>query len=154
MACPENGLSAVGGGLCSPRLFGMYLTARRTQRLGRHLLACLVALCLLALSPDAFASTFVPMCGERAETVAAPPPMRAADDASISAPCAVPDALAIDPAAPARSPELASAPDVPPRMPAVYYRLPESAGPKSTVEDAALGGARAGFNRGLERPPR
>jgi hypothetical protein len=123
-------------------------------RIHRHLLGCLVTALLLLLSPRVFATTLVPMCGERAETIAAPPPMRAADDASLSTPCNPPTEFTADPAAPSRSPEVAAQLEAPPRMPAVYFRLPRAPSASITLERASLDGARPGFSRGLERPPR
>jgi hypothetical protein len=132
------------------------MSPRRTAppRIHRHLIGCLVAALLLVLSPRAFATTLVPMCGERAETLAAPPPMRAAGDASISTPCTQPFEFAADPAAPSRAPEVAAQLDAPPRLPAVYYRLPRAPADAQRLSRTELGGARPGFSRGLDRPPR
>jgi hypothetical protein len=113
-----------------------------------------VAALVLMLSPQAFATTLVPMCGERAETIAAPPPMRGAVDTSISAPCNAPVELAVDPIAPSRTPDLAAPQESPPRLPPVYYRLPRRPGAALEIADAQRGGDRPGFSRGLDRPPR
>jgi hypothetical protein len=123
-------------------------------RIHRHLVGCLVAALLLVLSPSAFATTLVPMCGERAETLAAPPPMRAVGDASISTPCTQPFEFAADPSAPSRAPEVAAQLDAPPRLPAVYYQLPRAPADARRLSQTELGGARPGFSRGLDRPPR
>jgi hypothetical protein len=123
-------------------------------RLHRHLVGCLVAALLLLLSPGAFASALVPMCGERAETVAAPPPGRGANDASLSTPCNLPPTFAVDPTAPPRAPEIASGLESTPRLPAVYFRLPRAPGSAQTIVEAGLRCERAGFPRTLERPPR
>ena len=149
-----SGLSGVDGGLHSPRPFAMSFPSCAPPRIHRHLIGCLVAALLLVLSPRAFATTLVPMCGERAQTVVAPPPMQAARDASLSIPCSPPSEFAADPTAPSRAPEIATQLDAPPRMPAVYYRLPRAAGDAHRLSQTELGRPRPGFSRGLERPPR
>jgi hypothetical protein len=123
------------------------------SKFGRLVLGCLMAALVLVLSPAAFATTLVPMCGERAETVAAPPPMRASNDGSISDPCSTPFELASGPATPARSPEAVPA-ELAPRVPPVYYRLPRSAQPVRLLDGDAFGCPRPGFTRGIDRPPR
>jgi hypothetical protein len=125
-----------------------------SRRFSRHLIGCLVAALVLMLSPGAFATTLVPMCGERAETIAAPPPMRGAVDTSISAPCNAPAELALDPMAPSRAPDLAAPQESAPRLPPLYYRLPRRPGAALGIAEAKLGGERPGFSRGLDRPPR
>jgi hypothetical protein len=123
------------------------------SKFGRLVLGCLMAALVLVLSPAAFATTLVPMCGERGETIAAPPPMRASSDSAISDPCSTPFELASDPAAPSRSPEAVPA-ELVPRMPPVYYRLPRSAPPVRLLHGDAFGSARPAFTRGIDRPPR
>ena len=132
----------------------MWSWGRSQRRFHRHLVGCLVLVLVGLLSPTAFANTLVPMCGARAESVAAPPPMRASNDASIDAPCSSPEELLKAPGAPKRTPDQVAHLEAPQRLAALYYRLP----PRSqahvllaATEDSA---PRAGFRRGLDRPPR
>lgn len=114
-----------------------------------------MATLVLLLSPAAFATTLVPMCGEHAETIAAPPPMRASSDAEItSPPCKAPFELLSSSNEPARTPEAAASLDTAPRLPAVYYRLPRRAEPTVSKFLDVPGSARNGFARTLDRPPR
>jgi hypothetical protein len=130
--------------------------SRRTRaRVGRLLLGCLTAALVLLLSPAAFATAFVPMCGERAETVAAPPPMRASSDAEIAnLPCPAPQELLTRSHEPARTPESAAPLDLMPRLPALYYRVPRPDQPSAIRFIDVTGTARSAFAREIERPPR
>jgi hypothetical protein len=119
------------------------------------LLGCLTAALVLLLSPAAFATSLVPMCGEHAETVAAPPPMRASSDAEItSPPCSSPHELLTNSRQPARTPDIAAPPDTVPRLPPVYYRLPRNAESSMLHFADVSGSERSAFVRELDRPPR
>jgi hypothetical protein len=123
--------------------------------MGRLLFGCLMATLVLLLSPAAFATTLVPMCGEHAETVAAPPPMRASSEAEITGPpCATPQELLEGSRAPARTPDGTAPLETGPRLPAIYHRLPRrSEGTVLRFADVP-GAARSAFVRELDRPPR
>jgi hypothetical protein len=113
-----------------------------------------LATLVLVFSPAAFATTLVPMCGEHAETVAAPPPMRASSNAEITSPPCNPQDLLGSSDQPARSPDAAAPLELVPRLPAVYHGLPRHT--QSTVLRFAdvSGSSRSAFVRELERPPR
>jgi hypothetical protein len=124
-------------------------------QLGRLLLGCLMATLVLLLSPAALATTFVPMCGERAESVAAPPPMRASSDAEIvSPPCQSPQELFTRSNEPARTPDSAASLELTPRLPALYYRLARPVQPSTIRFVVEPGSERSAFVRQIERPPR
>ena len=127
---------------------------RSQRRIHRHLLGCLVLVLVGLLSPTVFANTLVPMCGARAESVAAPPPMRASSDASIDAPCSSPDELLKAPGAPKRAPEQVAQFEAPQRLAALYYRLPPRSQAQVILTATEASVERAGFRRGLDRPPR
>jgi hypothetical protein len=127
---------------------------RSQRRFHRHLVGCLVLVLVGLLSPTAFANALVPMCGARAESVAAPPPMRASSDASIDAPCSSPAELLKAPGTPKRTPDQVAQLEAPQRLAALYYRLPPSSPAHVLLTASSAGAERAGFRRGLDRPPR
>jgi len=99
--------------------------------------------------------TLVPMCGEHAETIAAPPIHRAAHTTILRAtPCAAEsDGLALgalpEPVRPERVPPLESIPRVLP----VWYDLSPRPASGRLAHDTARSGERSGFPRAIERPP-
>jgi len=106
------------------------------------------------LSPAALATTLVPMCGAHAESIAAPPPMRASKDASIDAPCSLPEEMFKAPSTPKRTPDQAAQVETPHRLAALYFRLPPRSQAHTLLAGTALDAERSGFRRGLDRPPR
>jgi hypothetical protein len=154
MAAADNGLSGVPGGLDSPRGFEMSPWGLTQHRIHRHLIGCLVLALVGLLSPAALAHTLVPMCGAHAESIAAPPPMRAGNDASIDAPCSSPEELLKATGTPKRTPDQVAQLEAPQRLAALYYRLPPRSQAHVLLIASDGGAERAGFRRCLDRPPR
>jgi hypothetical protein len=117
-------------------------------------MACLAALWVLFGAPFANAVTRVPMCGEHAQTVIAPPISRAASDASARAvPCEKRAVSGLTAGAPERQQESAAAPELVPRMLPIYHRLFPRPSASMPIQSAERGD-RAGHPNALERPPR
>jgi hypothetical protein len=112
-------------------------------------------LCVSERAAAAPVSTGVPMCGERNESVAAPPIFRALDDAAISAmPCHGPSQLGVGQSAPA-APERVSVYERPERVLGFgALRLAQSISARLPVASASLAFVRPGFAQSLFRPPR
>lgn len=127
---------------------------RTQRRFHRHLVGCLVLVLVGLLSPTASAHTLVPMCGAHAQSIAAPPPMRASSDAAIDAPCSSPEELLKAAGAPKRTPDQVVQVEAPQRLAALYYRLPPRSQARVLLTATEGGAERAGHSRGLDRPPR
>lgn len=96
----------------------------------------------------------VPMCGENAESIEAPPSMRAASDASLDpAPCGSTDE-AIQRGVPGDRPVERVVPEGPPRMLPLVHPLPASPKYERVERRDVLDQARPGFVESLYRPPR
>jgi hypothetical protein len=119
-----------------------------------RLMACLAALWVLFGAPFAHAVTRVPMCGEHAQTVIAPPISRPASDASLRAvPCEKSASSGFVTGSPERQQESAGVPELVPRVLPIYYRLfPRPSVPMPIP--SAERGDRAGHPSTLDRPPR
>lgn len=115
----------------------------------------LTVLCVSSRAAAAPLTGTVPMCGERNESIAAPPIFRAVDDAAIDArPCHGPLDLAFEHGAPP-APERVMVHQRPERvLGTAGLHVAESAGTRLPVlaEGAAL--PRPGFAQALYRPPR
>jgi hypothetical protein len=124
-------------------------------RLLLRLVSVLAALCVLCVSGRASAVTApVPMCGERNESIAAPPIFRAHDAGSISASPCRSDGLEVGKSAPF-SPERQVVPERSERVLGFgALRLTESASSRLPIVNAALGFARPSHTSALFRPPR
>jgi hypothetical protein len=119
-----------------------------------RLMACLAALWVLFGAPFAHAATRVPMCGEHAQTVIAPPIARSASGASLRAgPCEKSAISGFSAGAPERQQESAASPELVPRLLPIYYRLFSRPFVLAPIQSAERG-ERAGHPIALERPPR
>jgi len=132
-------------------------TSSSGLRLLLRLVSVVAALVVLSVSHRASAATLaVGMCGERGETIAAPPIFRAVnDDGSISPlPCQGPSQLATDQSAPL-TPERVVVYERPERVlgfASLYLAQTESA--RLPVAAASRSRVRPGFVDTLFRPPR
>ena len=102
----------------------------------------------------AHAATWVPMCGEHAQTVIAPPISRGASSATLRAgACEERGPLELTSGAPERPKEPSAAHELVPRMPPVFHRLYSA--PRARVSVAThASGERAAHRGAIERPPR
>jgi hypothetical protein len=119
-----------------------------------RLASLVAALLVLCVSGQASASPVVPMCGERGESVDAPPIFRAHDSGSIvAAPCSQQQVEAA-PAAPL-APERLVVQERPERVLAFgSLCLSQAVDARLPIAAATQAFERAGFARLLERPPR
>jgi len=106
-----------------------------------------------ARSADAL--TLVPMCGEHAQTIAAPPVQRDARSTVLrAAPCAdANDQLAARTLPDPTAPERAAALDSVPRMPPVWHSLPPLPASGRGLCASVRSGERPGHVQPIERPP-
>lgn len=129
---------------------------RSRSRLWRaRLVACLSVLWVLFGAKVASAVTLVPMCGEHAETVIAPPVMRSTSDAVARAGTCQERTLheLKGGGLPERPSEPSTSPPSTPRVPPIYHRLFPV--PRARVAlERAIDGERAGHRSNVERPPR
>lgn len=154
MTADVSGLSGLTVGLHSRRA-RMLSWAPRIQRLALRLLGvCLAWAFVVTARPAAAAVLSVPMCSPFGETIAAPPSGRAVRETELRAPCDPQSELAVHDEAPGRTPERTTEPDVTPRLPPVVYRLPPVPLDGERLVSIEHGEGRAGFRRGIERPPR
>lgn len=137
------------------RRHAMLLWPPRIQRLVLRLLgACLAVALVVVTRPATAAALSVPMCGPLAETIAAPPSGRPVRETELRASCDPQSELSVHRDAPRRAPERTAEPDSVPRLPPVVYRLPPVPSDAERLVVVKKGGARPGFRRGIERPPR
>lgn len=131
------------------------MRSRRTFHLAwrTRIVACLAVLWVVFGAGTAGAATLVPMCGEHAETVIAPPVSRPASDAVLRAPCSQRAAVQLSDGAPEAPREPMVPHEAAPRILPVYYRLAPIPCTRAALEVAPRGD-RAGFGSAIERPPR
>jgi hypothetical protein len=109
----------------------------------------------LVLARPASAALTVPMCGEHAQTIAAPPSGRAANPTFLTAkPCEQRAASALVSGAPEPRPEPVPPLELTPRIAAVSYDLGAFVGDAHGLPRGATGGERSAHSSSIERPPR
>lgn len=122
-----------------------------------RLTSLVAALFVLSVSGRAAASLrAVPMCGERNESIAAPPPFRAqlGEGRIAAAPCALPDGLNVGKSAPL-SPERTLVPDRPERVLSfAALAITRGEGTRSQIDPPAAAQELPGHASGVFRPPR
>ena len=116
--------------------------------------ALLSALWIVFGTTVASAATWVPMCGEHAETVIAPPISRPLSDATLRAgACDDRMVQGFTSSLPERHKEPSAAPELVPRMPPVFHRLYAAPRTRVTIE-TEISGERNAHRSSIERPPR
>ena len=119
-----------------------------------RLASLVAALLVLCVSGRASASTVVPMCGERGESVAAPPIFRAHDSGSIVATPCNQQQLEAAPSAPL-APERLVVQERPERVLSfASLCLSQAVDARLPIARARYALERPGFARLLDRPPR
>jgi hypothetical protein len=120
----------------------------------RLVLVYLCALVALLSSRASFALTLVPMCGVHAETVAAPPISRAAEEVPLGPKrCHDKRDRGFEAREQVPLPPPTPHVDIVPRLPPLRYRLPPAPRARRPVE-FLVSGERPGYQRAIERPPR
>ena len=118
------------------------------------LLVYLTAALVVLVARPAAAMVLAPMCGGNGETLTAPPITRNAVEVPLAPTgCERKGDLRFENRTPNPAPPQVTSTDVVPRLPPVWYRLPSAPCVLVPVESTSSG-ERAGFGRGIERPPR
>ena len=145
--------------MSSPGLTQPAASSRIRGRRSRHpwqrlALVYLCAFVALLTSRASFALTLAPMCGVHAETVAAPPISRAAEEVPLAPkPCNDKRDRRFEAREQVPLPPQTPHVDVVPRLPPLRYRLPPAPRALRPVE-FVVAGERPGYQRIIERPPR
>lgn len=114
-----------------------------------------MAMFALVLARPAFAALTVPMCGEHAQTIAAPPSGRAANPTFLTAkPCEQRTASTLVSGAAEQRPEPLVPLELTPRIAALRYDLGAFVGQAHLLPRGTSGGARSAHSAGIDRPPR
>lgn len=109
----------------------------------------------LVIARPALAALTVPMCGEHAQTIAAPPSGRAANPTFLTAkPCEQRAASTLVSGVAEQRPEPVAPLELTPRIAAVRYDLGAFAGQAQLLPRRVVGGERSAHSSGIERPPR